>query len=100
MIIADKFETNSKVCVTELFKQSINCFLFIFYQVYVCRLICNKISENYYISKAITRNIFIHKSFLRQVFECFRAFNKHGESHDISNRIFAIETIRDLNESN
>lgn len=71
MIIAVKFETNSKVCAEDaryfsqrsqnnLNSSSIAC-LFIFYQVYVC----NKISESYYISKAITRNIFIHKSFLR-----------------------------------
>lgn len=93
VIIAEKFETNWKVCVedTRYLSQTYSSqrsqnysnspsivFLFIFYQVcvcdkrlvtctciYVCGLVCNDISESYYISKAITRNIFIQKSSLR-----------------------------------
>lgn len=73
MIIGEKFETNWKVCVedTRYFSQNyLNSpsivFLFTFYQVcvcnkrlvtctciYVCGLVCNEISESYYISKAI-----------------------------------------------
>lgn len=73
MIIAEKFETNWKVCVEDTRYLSQNylnspsiVFLFNFYQVcvcnkrlvtctciYVCGLVCNEISESYYISKAI-----------------------------------------------